>query len=150
MPAPHFFTNSLRVALSQWWRRLSSPKPLGARGEAAAARYLRRLGYKVVARGERLQLGEIDLVALDGRTIVFVEVKTRQSAEAGNPCEAVDLVKQRRLTRLALAFLKRRHLLDYPARFDILAVTWPPGARRPQIEHFKAAFEAVGQWQMHS
>jgi len=135
---------ALRSALSAWWRRAFVPKPLAIRGERAAARHLRRLGYKIVARGDRSQLGEIDLVAVDGATIVFVEVKTRDSADAGHPSEAVDSAKQRRLTRLALAYVKRHRLLECPARFDVVAVTWPAGQRRPTIEHFKNAFEAVG------
>ena len=106
---------------------------------------MKRRGYKIVARGERARLGEIDLVAVDGRTIVFVEVKTRVSAEAGHPAEAVDPAKQRRLSRLATAFLKRHRLLGCPARFDVIAVTWPPNRRRPKIEHFVNAFEAVGE-----
>ena len=142
------------TVFSRWfltaWRQLFRPRPLGARGEAASARHLKRLGYKILARGDRGRLGEIDLVALDGRTIVFVEVKTRESADSGHPSEAVDSAKRRRLTRLALSFLKRHHLLECPARFDIVAVTWPAGRHRPQIEHFKHAFEAEGRWQMHS
>jgi len=130
--------------LSDWLRRLVGSKPLGRRGEAAAGRYLKRLGYKVLARADRSLGGELDLVALDGRTIVFVEVKTRRSQEAGHPAEAVDAAKQRRLTRAAEVFLKRHGLLDRPARFDVLAVTWAEGCRRPTIEHFKNAFEAVG------
>jgi putative endonuclease len=134
----------LRSALSAWWRRLRAPKPLADRGEQAAARYLKRLGYHIIARRDRSPLGEIDLVAVDGRTVVFVEVKTRDSADAGHPSEAVDTAKQRRLTRLALAYLKRHRLLECPARFDVVAVTWPAGQRRPTIEHFKDAFEATG------
>jgi putative endonuclease len=103
-----------------------------------------------VARSRRDRLGEIDLVAVDGRTIVFVEVKTRRSHDAGHPVEAVDEDKQRRLTRLALAFLKRHNLLNYRARFDIVAVTWPDGAKRPVIEHFQNAFEPSDQGQMFS
>lgn len=132
-----------------WQRWRSSRSTLGRRGEAAAERFLKRLGYKIVARGVRSQWGELDLVAVDRRTIVFVEVKTRQSHDAGHPVEAVDRVKQQRITRLALAFLKRRDLLEYPARFDVVAVTWPPTARRPTIEHFPSAFEAqAGSGQM--
>jgi putative endonuclease len=134
----------LRSALSAWWRRLRAPKPLADRGEQAAARHLKRLGYHIIARRDRSPLGEIDLVAVDGRTVVFVEVKTRDSAAAGHPSEAVDAAKQRRLTRLALGYLKRRRLLECPARFDVVAVTWPAGERRPTIEHFKNAFEATG------
>jgi len=136
--------------LSALWRRLFPQKPLGQRGEAAAARFLKRRGYKILARGSRLRPGELDLVALDGRTIVFVEVKTRQSAVAGHPAEAVDAAKQRRLTRLAVTFLKRHGLLDYPARFDVIAITWPADQRRPTIEHFPNAFEAVGKWEYYS
>lgn len=125
------------------WRRLFPPRTLGQRGERAAARYLRRKRYRILARGHRFRLGELDLVALDGRTIVFVEVKTRESAEAGHPSEAVDRHKQRKLTQMALSFLKRHELLEYPARFDVVAITWPPGQRRPTIEHFPNAFEAA-------
>jgi putative endonuclease len=139
----------LSSAVATWLRRLLPERPLGRRGEAAAARYLRRRGYRILARSDRLWPGELDLVALQGRTIVFVEVKTRQSQEAGHPAEAVDAVKQRRLTRLAVTFLKRHGLLEYPARFDVVAVTWPEG-RRPTIEHFQNAFEAVGRWEFYS
>jgi putative endonuclease len=123
------------------WRK---PLPLGARGERAAARYLQRCGYQIVSRSDRGKLGEIDLVAIDGRTIVFVEVKTRRSQAAGHPAEAVDRKKQRRLTRLALSYLKRYGLLEYPARFDVVAVIWPDDAHPPTIEHFRDAFDAVG------
>ena len=129
------------------WRRYHS---LGRRGERAAESYLRKQRYKIVARRERSPLGELDLVAVDGRTVVFIEVKTRRSHDAGHPVEAVGPDKQQRLTRLALAFLKRHDLLEHDARFDILAITWPPQARKPTIEHFKNAFEAVGRGQMFS
>jgi putative endonuclease len=131
------------------WRSLREQlglvhRSLGQRGEAEAARYLRGLGYKIVARGSRSHLGELDLVAVDGQTVVFVEVKTRESSSGGHPAEAVTAEKQRRLTRLGVAFLKRHGLLEYPARFDVVAVTWPEGARRPTIEHIASAFPATG------
>jgi putative endonuclease len=139
--------NSLVARLRTAWRRYRS---LGKRGERAAGRYLRRRGYKIVARGERGPLGELDLVAVDKRTVVFIEVKTRRSHDAGHPAEAVGPEKQQRLTRLALAYLKRHDLLECAARFDVLAITWPEEARKPVIEHFKNAFEAVGRGQMFS
>lgn len=139
---------SLALAVQAWWRRRFGPKTLGQRGEAAAARYLKRLGYKIVARGTHIRRGEIDIIAVDGRTIVFVEVKTRDSSVAGEPHEAVDLKKQDRLTRLALVYLKRRRLLDYPARFDVVSIIWPRSERRPKIQHIKNAFEATGRGQM--
>jgi len=121
---------------------------LGKRGEAAAARFLKRKGYKIVGRGLRYAFGELDLVAVDGRTVVFVEVKTRQSAESEHPAEAVGREKQRRITRAALAFLKEHRLLENPSRFDVIAVVWPRGVRRPIIQHIEHAFEAVGDGQM--
>lgn len=132
------------------WRRLFPPATLGQRGEALAARWLRRRGYKIVARGNRGALGEIDLVAVDGRTVVFVEVKTRRSQDAGHPADAVDADKQRRLTRLAIGYLRRHGLLEYPARFDVVAVTWPEGSGKPMVEHFPRAFDAVGYEGMFS
>ena len=129
------------------WRR---PQSLGQRGEAAAARFLKTKGFIIVARSDRGRLGEIDLVAVDDRTVVFVEVKTRTSHDAGHPADAVDDEKQRRLTRLALTYLKRHSLLEHPARFDVIAITWPDGKRKPRIEHFPSAFEAAGNWQMFS
>jgi putative endonuclease len=109
---------------------------------------LRRLGYTIIARGQRDRMGEVDLIAVDGRTIVFVEVKTRSSHDGGHPVDAVDPDKQRRLTRAALAYLKRHDLLEYPARFDVVAVTWPDGASQPLIEHYRHAFEAIGNGPM--
>jgi putative endonuclease len=139
---------ALRIArVRAAWRRYRS---LAQRGERAAGRYLRRRGYLIVARRERDAFGELDLIAVDDRTIVFVEVKTRRSHDAGHPAEAVELPKRKRLTRMALAFLKRHELLEHPARFDVLAITWPNPARKPQIEHIKNAFEAVGHGQMFS
>jgi putative endonuclease len=110
----------LRELLLGWLR---PARTLGQRGEAAAARFLRGRGYRIVARTDRGRLGEIDLVAIDGRTVVFVEVKTRRSHEAGHPADAVDAKKQQRLTRLALTYLKRHDLLECAARFDVVAVT---------------------------
>ena len=140
----------LRLSVSRWLKRFFPKKTLGQRGEAAAARYLRRRGYKVLARGDRQGPGELDLVMLDRRTIVFVEVKTRQSHDGGHPAEAVDELKQRRLTRSAVTFLKRYRLLNRPARFDVVAVTWPEGKWFPTVEHISNAFEAAGKWEFYS
>jgi putative endonuclease len=134
---------SLRRSLSDWLRRLFPKRTLGKRGEAAAARYLRRRGYKILARGDRFGPGELDLVALDGKTIVFVEVKTRQSDVMGHPWEAVDRCKQRKLTRLAETFLKRHSLQTCPARFDVVGIVWPTDKWFPTIDHIKNAFDAV-------
>lgn len=133
-----------------WWR----PQALGDRGEQLAAQYLKRLGYTIVARQVRTLLGELDIIAVDeteppARVVVFVEVRTKTSAEQGDPAETVDYEKQRRLTRLALAYLKRHRLLGYPTRFDVVAIVWPPHAQ-PQLRHIRDAFEAVGFDGMYS
>jgi len=132
------------------WLRLDRRLPLGRRGENAAARYLKRLGYLIVARSQKAAIGEIDLVAVDRRTVVFVEVKTRTTQDAGHPADAVDDAKQRRLTRLALSYLQRHDLLECRSRFDVVAVTWGDDGQRPAIEHFQDAFESVGSEGMFS
>ena len=125
-------------------------KYLGNRGERTTARYLRRQGFKIVARQYRTQLGEVDLVCRDGETWVFVEVKTRASDVAGRGDEAVTLAKQKKLTQVALKFLKDHGLLEQRARFDVISIVWPAGSRKPQIEHYRNAFPAVGFGQMFS
>lgn len=126
------------------WRPLS----FGERGERAAARFLRRQGYRIVVTRRRLRYGEIDIVAVDGRTVVFVEVKTRRTAEGVRPATAVDLLRRQRLTRAASAFLKSHGLLQKcPARFDIVEVVWPVDARTPTITHHENAFQAEGRGQ---
>ena len=123
---------------------------LGDAGEREAARFLRKLGYRIIARRMRIGRGDIDLVALDGTSIVFVEVKTRSSAAKGSPAEAVDSQKQRKLTRLALEFLKSHRLLEHSARFDVVSIVWPSGRQPPEITHFRNAFPPVGRGQMFS
>ena len=123
-----------------FWNRL-----FGDRGEQEAARYLRRQGMKILHRGYRTDHGEIDLIALDGNVVVFVEVKARRQ---GSPAEAVTPEKQRRLTLAALHFLKKHNLLDERSRFDVVAIVWPEDKSPPEIEHIRDAFEAVGRGQM--
>jgi len=135
-------------SLQRWWRQRRSPDPaapLGAQGEALAAEFLQDKGLRIVARGSRDRLGEIDLVALDGKTVVFVEVKTRRSGDAGHPADAVDARKQRKLTTLAVSYLKRHGLLGSAARFDVVAVIWGSGDEAPQVEHLRGAFSATGR-----
>lgn len=127
----------------------SSPDGLGLQGERLAARFLQKLGYRILARGHRERLGELDLVALDGQTIVLVEVKTWRMGDRGDPSLAVDERKQEKLTRAALTYLKQRRLLEQPARFDVISIVWDGDDGQPAIRHFINAFEAVGKWQMH-
>jgi putative endonuclease len=126
-----------------WWAKARRPKSLGLLGERAAEKFLKRKGYKIVARNLRMRGGELDLVAVDGRTIVFVEVKTRRSHDAGTPAEAIDARKEAHMTRAAMLFLKRHSLEGYSCRFDVVAITWRDKSKQPQIEHFINAFEAA-------
>jgi putative endonuclease len=133
-----------------WFARRFPEKSLGDRGEDAAAKFLKRRGYHILARGLDLPLGELDIVAVDGRTVVFVEVKTRRSDDAGRPEDAIDSRKEQRMTQAALAYLKSNRLLEYSARFDVVAIMWPDDARTPTIEHFRNAFSPVGAGQFFS
>jgi putative endonuclease len=128
-----------------WWRRW-----FGTRSERAAARFLKRLGYRILKRNYSCPHGELDLVALDGACIVFVEVRSTAGADPTRAAASVEVAKQQRLTRLALHFLQHCRLLDRPARFDVLAISWPEGQREPLILHHRGAFEAVGRFQMYS
>ncbi len=125
-------------------------KLLGDRGEQSAVKFLRRQGYRILATQHRNTFGEIDIIAQDGETTVFVEVKTRTSAEAGQPFEAVDRRKQEKLTRAALGWLKKQRKLEQPARFDIVSIVWPEGGGDPELQHFRNAFESTGHGQMFS
>jgi putative endonuclease len=140
------------MSLSDWLTKKFSvsKKSLGQRGEDAAAKFLKRKRYRILARHLDSRLGELDIVAVDGRTVVFVEVKTRTDTDAGHPAEAIDERKQRRMTRAALGFLKANRLLDYAARFDVVAITWDNAAASPVIEHFENAFPPVGSGQFYS
>ena len=114
---------------------------LGRRGEELAAGHLESLGYRIVERNLVNAVGELDLVALDGRTVVLVEVKTR-SRSGRAPSDAVNWRKRRKLTMTAELFLQMRRWQERPARFDVVEVICPPGGA-PLIHHIKNAFEAV-------
>jgi putative endonuclease len=114
---------------------------LGDRGENVAARYLRNQGYRIIERNVRSEAGEIDIVARDGRVLVFVEVKTR-AYDDPTPEDQVNPEKQRRLTRAAKAFLTRYGTPQPAARFDVVAVLWPNN-QDPIIRHTPDAFEAT-------
>lgn len=127
------------------WKDRVGTRLFGDRGERLAAKFLKRQGMRVIARQHRSRLGEIDLIALDAGCVVFIEVKTRRSHSAGRPEESVTWAKQRQLTRLALEYLKRRRWLGTrSSRFDVVAVTWPADRSKPEIVHFRNAFQPVG------
>src|SRR2546427_6071349 len=101
------------------WRRL-----FGSRSERSAARHLQRQGLTILKWNYRCTHGEIDLVALDGCCVVFVEVRSTAGDDIERPAASVNDAKQRRLTQLALHFLQDHRLLGRPARFDVVAVSW--------------------------
>ena len=98
---------------------------LGKWGEERAVAELERRGYAILARRYRTRHGEIDIVADDGGTIVFVEVKARETGECGSAAEAVTVRKQRRLASMAVDYLARNHVTDKPCRFDVVAIDGP-------------------------
>ena len=113
---------------------------LGRRGEERAARYLKKKGYRVVAKNFRCRGGEVDIVALDGATVVFVEVKTRSSRAYGPPKLAVDERKQRQLVRAALTYLSEKDLFDRAsARFDVVGIDVRGDS--DEVEHIINAFD---------
>ena len=114
---------------------------LGKMGEDLACRELCRRGYVVLARRYRTRLGEIDIVARDGDTIVFVEVKARKGGAFGGAGAAITAWKQRRVARIAADFLARRGCVDVPCRFDVVAIDFDAG--RPRIEVFQDAFSCA-------
>jgi putative endonuclease len=123
------------------WRSL----PLGKRGERLAATWLKKRRYKIVARSAKELGGEIDLVARLAATWVFVEVKTRTSADLGEPWEAVGAVKEKRIAQAARLFLHRRKIRDVPIRFDVISIVWPKDvASEPEVVHYPDAFQPGG------
>jgi putative endonuclease len=118
---------------------------LGSQAERAAERELRRQGYRIVARNVRIAGGEIDLVALQGGTVCFVEVRSRASGELGSALQSVGAAKRRQLTKLARAFLHQRGLEGAPARFDVVAVV-PDSTDGYRVSVTADAFPAQGRY----
>ena len=95
---------------------------LGISGENLACAELQRRGYAILERRYRTRLGEIEIIARDGATLVFVEVKARLSDDFGGAAAAVTAWKQRRVARMAMDYLSRRTVVDCPCRFDVVAI----------------------------
>jgi putative endonuclease len=116
---------------------------MGRRGEDAAAAYLERAGMTVEARNWRCSVGEIDIVAREDACLVLVEVKTRRSERAGTPEEAVSPTKQRKLVRLAQAYIQDCSSPLDAVRFDVIAIR-VLADERALLRHYRAAFEVHG------
>ena len=111
---------------------------LGRCGEDAAALYLAMQGYAIVARNVRTPVGEIDIIARQGLTLIFVEVKTRRTLAFGTPQEAVGPRKQRQIIRAAQWYLSDAQYRRFQTRFDVIAILYLTAT--PQIEHIVNAF----------
>ncbi|HSR13301.1 MAG TPA: YraN family protein [Thermodesulfobacteriota bacterium] len=112
---------------------------LGEEGEQLALNRLENLKYKILERNFKCPLGEIDIIARDRNTLVFVEVKTRATRDFGGPAAAVNPRKQRQLSRVALVYLSQKKLHHVPARFDVVSIELTPPS--PKIEVIENAFE---------
>jgi putative endonuclease len=113
---------------------------LGKSGEDLACEELARRGYAILARRYRKRGGEIDIIARDGATVVFVEVKARTGHDFGDGAEAVTRFKRRRMAAIALDYLARGKLTNVPCRFDVVSIDYSSGA--PAIELYRNAFDA--------
>lgn len=114
---------------------------LGRRGEDRAVAELEGRGFVILARRYRTRHGEIDIVARDGETIVFVEVKAKETGEFGTAAEAVTRRKQRRVISMAVDYLSRNHLTRKPCRFDVVAIDGI--GEHAVLTHYPGAFAAT-------
>jgi putative endonuclease len=130
----------------RWWKRW-----FGKRGERAAAKFLRKLGYRLLAANVSDQQGELDLLALDGETLVIVEVRSTSSDRPDaleQTAASVNFRKQKKITEATARFLSHRRLLGRIAvRYDVLVLAWPEHAREPTFRHIPHAFESTGRFQ---
>ena len=112
----------------------------GRRGEDIAVDYLTKAGYLIIERNYRCLFGEIDIIAKDRDSIVFVEVKSRKSEEFGDPQLSVGLNKQKKISKISLNYIQEKRLHHWNARFDVVAVKmFPPG--NEEVELIQNAFE---------
>jgi putative endonuclease len=111
---------------------------LGIKGEEIAVKFLKKIGYQIISRNYKTPIGEIDIIAKDGDTVVFVEVKTRESITYGRPFESVNRFKKKKINNVALLYLKKFRETP-PARFDVVSICFVNG--KPHCELIKDAFE---------
>jgi putative endonuclease len=111
----------------------------GQSGESLAVKVLKQNGYKILEKNYSSKLGEIDVIAQDGSVLAFIEVKARRTAKFGSPKLAVTPRKQRKISMVALQYLKETGQTSKRARFDVVAIRLLPG--QPDIEIIKNAFD---------
>ncbi|MCA9670598.1 MAG: YraN family protein [Myxococcales bacterium] len=115
----------------------------GRRGEQIAVDLLRQSGYRIVERNYRWAGGEIDIIAAEGDTLCFVEVRTRQDDERGDPLETVSAHKQRQIVRAARLYLADHDVGDSYVRFDVVGIVYEP---EPRAVLIRGAFDAPSNW----
>ena len=130
--------------LIQWFKKEASHLRTGRRGEEHAEQFLRKAGLKIIARNVRVGCDELDLIAQQGDTLIFVEVKTRANENFGRAIAAVNLAKRRKLSRAAIHFLKKRKLRPPYIRFDVVEVV----GEKPEIRHIQNAFTLEGGYRV--
>ncbi len=125
--------------LFKFKNNFSHNKHLGKKGEKIALRYLKSLGYEIIQCGYRALKGEVDIIAKEKDTIVFVEVKTRSTKEFGFPLEAVELNKQTQIKKLALTYIAKKYKRFIPCRFDVIGIMIN-NEKDVEISHIRNAF----------
>lgn len=128
----------------RWLRRsrgavVDHRRRTGEDGEALAVKFLKKKGYKIIERNYRCKSGEIDIIARDGDALAFIEVKARHTDEFGGPKWAVTPQKQRKISMVALKYLKETEQMEKKARFDVVAIHLLP--EHPDVEIIKNAFD---------
>jgi putative endonuclease len=131
-------------ALRRLVSALSGRLAPGASGEALACRHLEAQGFAILARNFRCRSGEVDVVAREGATTVFVEVKERRRATHGCGHEAVTFGKRRRILRAARLYAAAHGLSEAPLRFDVISIDWESDGG-PRVRHDRGAFDADGR-----
>lgn len=119
--------------------KLLTPHKLGKLGEEIAQKYLRKKKYKIVTKGFRLHRGEIDLIAYEGETLVFIEVKTRRQGALGLPEESVNLQKQKQIRKIAAGYLALNNIDEVECRFDVLSLVFDDNGDY-SLSHYEDAF----------
>ncbi len=113
---------------------------MGRRGERLAARFLKKKSLRIIERNYLCPFGELDIIALDGDEVVFVEVKTRAGDEAQDLMETVGPAKWKKVEKAARHYLHYKRLADRPCRFDLITLLWPKHGK-PQVEHIEDAYQ---------
>jgi len=111
----------------------SDNKKTGKIGEDIAIDFLKKKGYKIIERNYRCVFGEVDIVARDRNDIVFVEVKSRRSEYFGDPTDAVDFNKQKKISKIALNYMNEKRLDNHDARFDVIAIKLSPNGNTVKL-----------------